>query len=469
MYRALGRATLLLALLAAPSGAPAAPDSGAASATRASPPPLAPDSREPLWIEAADAVSGKSGSGKTGMDLAPLIRGLERSIVRLSAAGLSDPARRAHATGFVISPGGYLLTSDALLTNARNLRARFEDGRELPVELIGRDPNTEIALLRIDPARLAAEGIELVPLALGESHSLRVGDGVVTLGHGDSEGSSAAQGIVAGRDLRIAPLGRSVARYLRLDMLLIAGFGGAPLVDLRGRVVGIISGDRMGGTELDSISFAVPIEAAKSVLPDLARSRLAASGWLGVQVQSLNDELAARLGISDGGGALVSQVLKDSPAEKAHIEKGDVILEFAGQPVRASRDLSAQVGRTQPGSDVTLLVLRRGARKELHAVIEPKLQTASGARGWGFECEELTRELALRLSLPETSRGVVVARVDPGGPAQQASLQVGDRVLAVNGKPLESLEALNTELRSSTAQILLIERAERARFVELSR
>jgi serine protease Do len=456
MFRALGRVRALLAVLAVAHTAAAAEPEVGAGAT--APPPA--EQAEPLWRDAAPDLRPQAP------DLATLIGRIERSVVRLSAAGANDPSRRTHATGFVISSRGYVVTTDALLTRARDLRASFDGGRELAVELVGRDPNTEIALLRIDPERLAAEGVALEPLAFGESQSLRVGDQIFTLGHGDSEGRSAAQGIVAGRDLRIAPLGASGARYLRLDMLLVAGFGGAPLVDLRGRVVGIISGERLAGSELDSISFAVPIEAAKSVLPDLARSQTGPTGWLGVQVQSLQGEAS---------GALVSQVLKDSPAEKARIEKGDVILEFDGQPVRASGDLSAHVGRTRPGSEVRLLVLRRGARKKLRAVIEPRLQPVDERKpgddspDWGFQCAELTPELALRLSLPESSRGIVVARIEPGGPAQQSELQIGDAVLAVNGEPIASVEALNSKLRSSPAPILLIERAERAHFVELRR
>ena len=452
MYRALGRVRALLALLAVVGAAPVA----------AEPDPAAPR----LWIEAAEA-----GAGQAPADLAALVGRLETSVVRLSAAGLLDPSRRTTATGFVISAGGYLVTSDALLANARDLRASFEGRPDLAVELVGRDPNTEIALLRIDPERLAAEDISLVPIPLGESRSLRTGDEVLTLGHGDPEGTSAAHGIVAGRDKRIAPLARD-AHYLRLDMLLVPGFGGAPLVDRRGRVVGIVSGERLTGSELDSISFAIPIEAAKAVLPELARSRVSPAGWLGVQVQSIDEKQAASLGLPEGGGALVSRVLEDSPAQRAQLEKGDLILEFDGQRVRASGDLSAHVGRTQPGSQVVLLVLRRGARKQLHAVIEPKLAPPGESRResptWGFQCAELTPDLALRLSLPASSRGIVVARIDAGGPAQQAELQIGDRVLAVNGQPLESIDALNEALRGA-APILLVERGERARFVELGR
>jgi serine protease Do len=452
MSRAVGRALAVAALVCAGFAAGAEPEA-----------PTALEPSEPLWTEAASEASGTPRP-----DLVLLIHQLERSVIRLSAAG-ADASRRTYATGFVISPRGYLVTSDALLARARDLRAIFVGGRELPVELVGRDPNTEIALLRIDPERLAAEGIALIPVALGESSSLRVGDQVFTLGHGDAEGSSAAQGIVAGRDRRIGPLEPGGARYLRLDMPLVTGFGGAPLVDLRGRVVGVISGERLSSSEFHAISFAVPIEAAKSVLPNLARAQLVPTGWLGVQVHSLDAERAAGLGLIDGGGALVERVLKDSPAEKAQIEKGDVILEFDGQPVRASGDLSAHVGRTRPGSEVALLVLRQGARKQLRAVIEPKLQPVGEGKDWGFQCADLTRGLALRLSLPEDSRGVVVERIKTGGPAQQAELQIGDAVLAVDGAPVESLEALNAALRRSATPVLLIERAGRARFVELHR
>jgi serine protease Do len=469
MHRALGRVPALFAVLAVLCAGPTRAEPERSSPVRTAVPSA--EAPEPLWIEAPPA------SGRIEPDLAPLVRQLEKSIVRLSAAGLADPSRRSQATAFVISARGYLVTSDALLANARDLRASFQGGPEIPVELVGRDPNTEIALLRVDPARLAAEGLALVPVHLGDSGSLRGGDEVLTLGHGDADGSSAAQGIVAGRDLRIGPLGASGARYLRLDMLLVPGFGGAPLVDLRGRVVGIISGERLTGSELDSISFAVPIEAAKSVLPDLARRKLAPAGWLGVQVQTLSEKVAAGLGLPGNGGALVARVLKDSPAERAQLEQGDVILELDGQPIRASGDLSAQVGRTRPGSEVSVLVLRRGARKKLRAVIEPRLEPVGdggsrerqGSPGWGFQCAELDRELALRLSLPETTRGIVVARIDAGGAAQQAELQIGDAVLAVDGQRIGSLEALETALRASDAPVLMIERAERARFVELGR
>jgi serine protease Do len=434
----------------------------------------APSAETPLWIEAPPVPLPADAERA---DLAPLLGQLERSVVRLSAV-VGDPNRRAYATGFVVSTDGYILTADALITGARDLRAAFDDDREIAVEVVGRDPNTEVALLRVAPEAAAEAGIQLVPTALGDSSSLRPGDGVLTLGHGDPEGQSAAQGTVAGRDQRIGPLDRAGSRYLRLDMLLVPGFGGAPLVDLRGRVIGIISAERMAslGSEIDSVSFAVPIETAKRVLPDLLRSKRAPAGWLGVTIQPLDAKLAAGLGL-DAGGALVTHVIENSPAARADLKQGDVILEFDGRRILAYRDLKSHLAGTRPGSEVVLVVLRRGARMQLRATIESRDATApsggteddADAPRFGFECTDLTRELALRYSLPPSTRGVVISEVEPGSPAQLSDLQLGDLVLDVNGKRVASSRALREQLRRENPLVLLIRRGTSTKYVALTR
>ena len=339
-------------------------------------------------------------------------------------------------SGFIISKDGQVVTNNHVVEGASEIVVKLADGEEYPATVLGRDPKTDLALLKIKPRK------DLPTATLGDSKSLKVGEWVVAIGNPLGLSNTVTAGIVSakGREIGAGPYDD----FLQTDAPINPGNSGGPLVNLRGEVVGINTAIAAHG---QGIGFAIPVDTAKLVVPQLASDGKVHRSWLGVNLQEVTPDLAKSLGLSEPRGALVSDVVAESPAQKAGVMKGDVIVEFDGVAVKASRELPRLVAGTPTGKDVTLKVVRDGKDLWLRAMLakadDPKLADAKDrsapARGkLGLGLQEITPDLARGMGLKE-SRGLVVTQVEPGSPAATAGIQVGDVILEVNKQKVQTI------------------------------
>ncbi len=338
-------------------------------------------------------------------------------------------------SGFIISADGYIITNHHVVDGADEIIVRLSDKRELMADVIGSDEYTDIALLKVD-----GKGLPVVEM--GDSTKLRVGEWVLAIGSPFGFDHSATAGIVSAK-------GRSLPRanyvpFIQTDVAINPGNSGGPLFDLDGRVVGINSQiySRTGG--FMGLSFAIPVEVAMDVVNQLKEKGQVSRGWLGVYIQEITHELAQSFQLDKPVGALVSQVIPDSPAEKAGIKAGDVILSLNGKKILDSSDLPPLVGRVPVGSTARVEVLRDDREKTLKVVIEelpkddePIAQSTpkpSASNRMGVEVAELDAEDRRSLG-----RGVMVRKVFPGGPAARSGLRPGDVILQLDRKNVKNV------------------------------
>jgi serine protease Do len=360
-------------------------------------------------------------------------------------------------TGFVISPDGYIVTNNHVIEDVEKITVKFNDGKELPATVIGRDPKTDIGLIKVDVKE------QLFALPLGESDSVRPGEWVVAIGSPFGLEHTVTAGIVSAKHRNIEH--GAYDDYIQTDAAINPGNSGGPLLNLAGEVIGINTAIKPGA---NTIGFAVPIDMAKAVLPQLRASGKVTRGWLGVVIQGVSPELAEKLGLQETKGALVSKVIEDGPGAKAGIETGDVIREFDGKPVNDYGDLPRIVASTPINKKVDIAVMREGKRVVLHPKIaileEPEVQKTSatpapptGAKSFGLAVQDLTSELADRLDLPD-AKGAVVAEVDPDGPASEAGIRPGDVIIEVDRREVKDAKSLQKALEKSDERALLLVR-----------
>ncbi|KAA3611865.1 MAG: DegQ family serine endoprotease [Planctomycetota bacterium] len=365
----------------------------------------------------------------------------------LGPFGNSPPRERFEqglGSGFVISEDGYVVTNSHVVREADDIRVTFADGREFPANVVGSDPQTDVAVLRVDADRLK-------PLYLGDSDSLRVGQWVAAIGSPYGLPSTLTSGIVSAK-------GRSqvgVADYedfIQTDAAINPGNSGGPLVNLRGEVVGINTAifTRSGGFQ--GIGFAIPMSMALPVVEQLIEDGSVERGRLGVLIQNLTEGLARSFGYESLRGALVSQVLADSPAEEAGLQPGDIVVLFDGDQVEDMDDLRLMVASSEPGEHIQIVVVRDGRRQQLEAIIgtaeshSPTLRKSDWSRRLGFSVQTLDDQQRRMLGILEEREGVLVTAVDPFGVAAQAGLRPKDVILSVNSKPVMTATEFAREL-----------------------
>jgi len=372
-------------------------------------------------------------------------------------------------SGFVISPDGYILTNNHVVDGVDEIKVYFSDGAIRDAKIIGQDPKTDLALIQVADAK------NLTALPLGDSDAILPGDFVVAIGDPFGLDHTVTLGIVSakGRELGQGPYDD----YIQTDAAINPGNSGGPLLDLSGAVIGINSAIN---PQANTIGFAVPINIAKEILPQLKEHGSVTRGWLGVGIQEVTPELAAALKLDVKQGALVAQVTPGSPADKAGVQRGDVIQSFGGKPVSKPRDLSRAVAATEIGKTVELVVLRDGKSKTLEAKIE-KLASSpeetakgehhenTGAAALGLEVSDLDDELRDQFGLKD-AKGVVISGVEPGSPAADAGLRPGDLVVEVDRKPVASAAELDKQVAAAGDSVLfLVRRGEGTIFVAVNR
>jgi serine protease Do len=383
--------------------------------------------------------------------------------------GMPQSKRRIPSlgSGFVISQDGYIVTNNHVIEDVDKITVIFHDETELRAEVVGRDPKTDVALLRVETDR------EIFALPLGDSDPVRPGDWVVAIGNPFGLEHTVTAGIVSAKHRNIQQ--GMYDDFIQTDAAINPGNSGGPLINLAGEVIGINTAIRQGA---NTIGFAVPVNMAKTVLPQLRAHGRVTRGWLGVVIQDITPDLAEAFDLEDQRGALVSKVVKDGPAEAAGIQRDDVIREFDGQPIDDFGDLPRIVATTPVDKKVEVVVLRKGKRKTLHPVIgvldEPELKKlASAEKGdaeaFGMRVQNLTPELADQLGLEE-AEGVLVSAVDPAGPAREADVRRGDVIVEVNHQEVKDTKELQAQLEEADDRaLLLIRRGDAQLYVPLKR
>jgi serine protease Do len=321
-----------------------------------------------------------------------------------------------------------------VVENASDIKVSLSDKEEFDAKVVGRDPKTDVALIKIE----AKKDLPVIPL--GDSGQLRVGEWVVAIGNPFGLGHTVTAGIVSakGRIIGAGPYDD----FIQTDASINPGNSGGPLFNLNGEVIGINTAIVASG---QGIGFAIPINVAKDLLVQLREKGKVTRGWLGVQVQRVTPELAKSFGLDRERGALVADVVTDTPAERAGIERGDIIVEFNGRKIEEMNDLPRVVAATPPGGEAEVKVLRKGQEKVVRVkVAEMKEERVAGGdggtieEGLGLTVQELTPEIARSLGLSDT-KGVVVSNVEEESPADEAGIRRGDVLLEVNQKKIANV------------------------------
>jgi serine protease Do len=345
--------------------------------------------------------------------------------------------QRSLGSGFVIDPAGYILTNNHVVENAEEIVVRLDNEQEHKATLVGKDPKTDLALLKIE----GVSGLTAVPL--GDSDTLRVGEWVMAIGNPFGLDHSVTSGIVSAKGRFIGA--GNYDDYIQTDAAINPGNSGGPLLNLRGEVVGINSAifSRTGGNI--GIGFAIPVNLAKELVPQLRDKGKVTRGWLGVLIQKVTPEIAESLGLEQARGALVADVVASGPAAAAGVKVGDVIIEFDGHPVNESNELPMLVARTPLEKQVSLKILRDKAPVDLSVTIaelqDEDVQVTGGgdSEKLGLTVQTLTPEIAENLGVEET-KGVVVTAVESDSPAEEAGLRRGDVILEVNRAAVENAD-----------------------------
>jgi len=356
------------------------------------------------------------------------------------------PSRQSTlGSGFILDREGLILTNNHVVEDAKKIVVRLSDEREFEAKVLGRDPKTDIAVIKIQ-----AE-VNLPTAPLGDSDRLEVGEWVLAIGNPFGLEHTVTSGIVSakGRHIGAGPYDD----FIQTDASINPGNSGGPLINMRGEVVGINTALFSPGGSNIGIGFAIPINLVKELLPQLKEKGKVTRGWLGVVIQRVTAAIAEPLGLDKATGALVVDVSKDGPAEQGGIKVGDVIIEFDGREVKESNDLPIIVARTPVGREVSVKVLREGREVVLSVTIgelKEKQLFASPKRDrkLGLTVQEVTPQIADSLGL-EGTEGVVVTSIEPGGPGNEAGFRPKDVILKIDRQPIGDLK----DFRSATAKI----------------
>jgi serine protease Do len=352
------------------------------------------------------------------------------------------PRQQGIGSGVIVTKDGYILTNNHVVDGADEVKVALQDGREFTAKVIGRDPKSDVAVVKIE-----AKDLPAVPMA--DSDKVEVGDIVLAVGNPFGIGQTVTTGIVSATGR--GNMGLDYEDFIQTDAAINPGNSGGALVDAEGRLIGINTMilSRSGGNQ--GIGFAIPVNLAHYVMNSLVKDGHVTRGYLGVMIQDVTPALAEEFKLKDSTGALVSEVTPKSPAEKAGLNEGDVILEFNGKKVTDSRHMKLEAASTHPGETVPVKVLREGTNKTLEVTVKElpgseKLSKAdtrhSDANGTlnGVTVGDLDRGARQQFELPTHVKGVVVTEVSPDSASADAGLKPGDVIQEINRKPVNSVE-----------------------------
>lgn len=366
---------------------------------------------------------------------------------------------RVQGSGFVVSADGYILTNNHVIQDAETITVKLNDGRDFQAKVIGSDPGTEVAVIKID-----ADNLPLLELA--DSDTLEVGEWVIAIGNPFGLSHTVTAGIVSAKGRSGLSFGGGEPEYqdfIQTDAAINFGNSGGPLINLNGQVVGINTAIVGPGGNI-GIGFAVPINIAKFIYDRLIKGEPVTRGLLGVYIRDLNPDLAESLGLKETKGVLVVEVTEDSAADKAGIKRYDVIVELDGEKVEKANELRSRIAMMRPGTKVELVVLRDGRRKTFKVEIGGSSELAKGAKAptetvekLGLEVRNLTDDIAERYGY-EDRTGVIIESVEPGSPAAMKGIRPGMLIMEVNRKPVKNTKEFNNAIEdaSEDGQMLLL-------------
>ena len=369
--------------------------------------------------------------------------------------GGSEPqTRQSLGSGFVIDAEGIIITNNHVIADADEITVNFSDGSKLKAELVGKDPKTDIAVLKVEPET------PLTAVSFGDSDKARIGDWVMAIGNPFGLGGSVSLGIVSavGRDINSGPYDS----YIQTDAAINRGNSGGPLFNMKGEVVGINTAIISPSGGSIGIGFSIPANLATRVVDQLVEFGETRRGWLGVQIQTVTDEIAESLGLSSASGALVSGLVKDGPAQMSGIKSGDVILKFDGKNVDAMRDLPLIVADTPVDKEVDVVVWRKGAKETIGVKLgrledgERELSISKGddtkdeeqptTSLLGLQLSEITEDMRKDAKLPEDVKGLLIMQVDSGTPAEDKGIMPGEIIVQIGQEPVASLKAASEQV-----------------------
>ncbi len=376
--------------------------------------------------------------------------------------------QRSLGSGFIISADGYIFTNNHVIEQSDKILVKISDGREFEARVIGRDAKTDIALIRIKTS-------DNLPVAeLGDSEKIRVGDWVMAIGNPFGLEATVTAGIVSakGRVIGAGPYDN----FIQTDASINPGNSGGPLFNMEGKVVGINTAIVAHG---QGIGFAIPMEMAKAILGDLKARGKVTRGWLGISVQEVTDDLAKNMKLPDRGGALISDVFKGDPADKAGLKAGDVVTEINGKKVKDTHDLLLMIASLRVGERISVKVLRDGAERTFPVVVEERTDSKEVARAkgrddqrdFGITVQDITPQVGRYLGVAPRS-GVLVADVRDGSQAEEVGLQPQDIILQVNRVRVGSVKEYLRELEKKgdkDSVLLLVKRGRATFYVALRR
>jgi len=365
-----------------------------------------------------------------------------------------EQAQRSGGSGFIVSPDGYILTNNHVIEGATKVDVHFgadengNGGRTVPAKIIGRDPATDLALLKIEADQ------QLPSIRLGDSDRIRKGDWAIAIGHPFTFENTLTVGVISakGRSLGLSPETQSFENFIQTDAAINFGNSGGPLLNIAGEVIGINTAIRGGGAQ--GIGFATPVNTAKTLLPQLKEGKVV-RGYLGMSIGDVNDEIREAFNLSEARGALVQSVDPGKPADKAGIRHGDVVVDVDGKAIRNNRELIDYISYLPVGTEVKIGVIRNGQRQtftartaqrpneaerseESSAVIEPVRDKL------GMTVQNLTPELRRLHNVPENLDGVLVTDVKNVSAAGDANINEGDVISEVQGQRITNVDEFRT-------------------------
>lgn len=371
----------------------------------------------------------------------------------------------AQGSGFIISPDGYIVTNNHVVANGKEITVVFKDGTEETAKLIGRDPKTDLALVKVKPTK------PLPYVQFSQKDTLRVGDWVVAVGNPFGLGGSVTAGIVSarGRDIGSGPYDD----FIQLDAPINKGNSGGPTFDVDGNVVGVNTAIYSPSGGSVGIGFAIPADVASSVINQLKSGGKVVRGYLGVTIQPIDKDIASSLGLSGDKGAIVAQVSPESPAARSGIKQGDVILQIDGQDMPDARSVSRRVAALQPGDKAEVVVWRNGSKDTVAVKIGTFPDAVETASADAASVEKPKTATSLGLSLQGGKDGVVIQNVDPNSDAADKGIQKGDLIVNIDGRavaaPADVVDAVKAAKKADKKSALLLVRSgEQQRFVALT-
>ncbi|GHV47901.1 protease [Synergistales bacterium] len=376
---------------------------------------------------------------------------------------------KGRGSGFVVSKDGQILTNNHVVAGAEKITVTLSDGKTYPAEVLGKDPTFDLAVIKIKPDN------DLAVLRLGDSDTIDVGEWVVAIGNPYGLEHTVTVGVISAKNRSIHARDVNFDGFLQTDAAINPGNSGGPLIDMDGKVVGINTAIL---PYAQGLGFAIPVNMAKQIMNDLVSYGKVKRGWLGISVQNLSKEFAEAYGVKEESGVIVGDVFKDSAAERAGLQRGDVITEVGGEKVKDIQWFVNKIRSLTPDDSVKLKVVRSGNSLDLTAKLAERPDTEDGDspsqenpnafEKVGLTVAKLTPDIARRYKI-ENRDGVVVVGVAQGSPAQFAGVREGDLLLEANGKKLTGSSALGQIIKSdSKSVVFLIERDGKTFFTSIN-